>query len=173
MMYAYKRAAVAAARDTNIEAKAFSLGIARVTGGEFSHVEIVLSRNDNGSYKCFSSREPGGTNFADIDLTDQELWKVVNFPTSPVDDARILAWCQGRRGRRYNFVGIAAILNGLAITDPHADFCSQCATEMPQDLFNQWPGLPGYWVAPSGWRDDPRRRGHYELTTGVQSWPVK
>jgi hypothetical protein len=172
MMLAFKRAATAAEREGDA-AKIFSLGIAKVTGGEFSHVEAVLDRNDNGSYRCFSAREPDGTNFADIDLSDASLWAVVNLPTSPSQNERILAWCQGRRGRRYNFSGIEGILLGRAITDSHDDFCSQCCTELLQDNLGLWTGLPPYWVAPSGWRNDPRRRGLFELVSGTQSWPPK
>jgi hypothetical protein len=170
MLFAFKRAAVAAQREGPV-AQVFSLGIARVTGGDFSHVEAVLGRNPNGSYRCFSAREPEGTAFSDIDLTDTELWNIVNYPTAPSQDDLILAWCKGRQGRRYNFAGIAAIANGTRFTDSHDDFCSQCCVELAQDNLDLWPGLPPYWVAPSGWRGDPRRRGLFELLKGLQTWP--
>lgn len=177
MTLAFKNAAHAAAVAANPLEKLFSLEIARVTGGPFSHVEMWLDGRITAA-RCFSSREPGGTQFATIDLSDAGLWTMVDIPYPPIwtdrgaCDAADFAWCQGRENRRYNFVGIMAIEFGGAITSPHDDFCSQCCFEFLQDRRGMLKWARTDWIAPSGFGKDGKRWGLYELVTCAQKLPA-
>jgi hypothetical protein len=133
MILAFKNAAMAVKLATNLPTKIFSEGIARVTGGEFSHVEIWLS-GPKSAARCFAAREPDGTGFTTLDLSDATLWTLVDIPDSDpsleCEQHEDYAWCQGRVGRPYNFPGIVAIELGKPFTAPGMDFCSQCALEI-------------------------------------------
>jgi hypothetical protein len=166
IQFAFKDAAVAATRES-FAGRLFAEGIAHVTGGNFSHVELWLSGPLNAAY-CFSSREPAGTQFTTLDLTDTSLWTIVAAPAALLYE-QVLFWCKGREGRRYNFLGLDGIAIGTPITDPHDDFCSQCQFELLQDCLGIWQGSRSYWIAPSGFGRDGKRFGFYELLTGDQT----
>jgi hypothetical protein len=177
LILAFKNATRAAALAANPLEKLFSLEIARVTGGPFSHVEGWLDGPITAA-RCFSSREPGGTQFATIDLSDGTLWTMVDIDGPPGlgiggPGPGDFAWGQGRENRRYNFIGIMAIEFGGAITSPHDDFCSQCCFEFLQDrrgMFPKWARTD--WIAPSGFGRDGKRFGLHELVTGTQKLPA-
>lgn len=178
---AFKVAEIAAARESGAS-RIFTLGIARVTGGFASHGEIWYYDDITKAW-CFSAREPNGTEFAQIDISDPTLWRIVEVPypaealESPEKLAACIAadyaWLQGRAGRAYNFVGIAAMESGQPITTRWADFCSQCIFEFLQDRRGMFPGWKKTeWIAPSGFGLDGKRFGLYELVTGTQKLPA-
>lgn len=157
--FAFKIAAEAARRENGL-GKIFSEGIAEVTGGKFSHVEIWYDGPQNNAW-CFTAREPDGTGFRQIDLSDATLWEIVDIPylldypddLSQADtDVADYAWMQGRAGRAYGFASILDIeLGKPLVTLPGADICSQCAFEFLQDRRDKWRGFPStFMIAPSG-----------------------
>lgn len=154
MIWAFKNAAEAA-KTESVLGRLFTEGIARVTGGKYSHVQMWLDGPRNAA-RCFSSFEPDGTKFVIQDLTDTALWTLVDSRHG--ESQRLNDWCLGRRGRRYNFTGILGIELGHSLTDPHDDFCSQCCVEGPQDVFGLLPELTGNTVAPSGFVADKHGR---------------
>lgn len=178
MILAFKNAARAAQLETGL-AKIFSDGIARVTGGVYSHVALGLIKDrDSGLWQSFQAIEPDGTGFANLDFDDVSLWTTVDVPNAyawteqAAQYSADLAWCQGRRDRRYNFKGLAAIEFGGQFTDKYDDFCSQVAFEFLQDrrgMFAGWSQTE--WIAPSGFGKDGKRFGLYELMTGSQTLP--
>ena len=158
----FKIAAEAAKIETGAS-KVFSLCISRVTGGRFSHVEIGLHRNPNGTWHSFASREPDGTGFLDIDFSDASLWVPLVIPTNVLEDAQMQAWCQGCDLRPYNMVAILGLLTDEGWTEPHGMICSQCAAKLLQNVKGWFTELPCWAIAPDGFVGDPKRYGLYEL----------
>jgi hypothetical protein len=163
--FAFKIAAEAARVDS-LMGRIYSKAIQKVTGGLYSHVELVIDDSVPAHALSFSSREPSGTGFTHINLTDTALWDVVDG--FAVDKATIMAWCDGRSGRRYNMAGIAGIALGKAISDPADDYCSQCCYEAARYFGRLAPSIPSEFVAPSGMGKDKKRYGLYELLDGTQ-----
>ena len=161
--YAFKDAAEAARRSSGLEA-AFSLEIARVTGGRFSHVECWISGSLDAAL-CFSSREPAGTALRIIDLSDPALWIIVPVATTPVQDVGVRGFCMGSSGRRYDGLGLVGIDLQTGFHDPFDRFCSESGFELGQMCLGIFPHDIDRWmVAPSGGHVR-RRYGLYELLT--------
>jgi hypothetical protein len=165
--FAFHNAAFAADRETNPLAKLFTREIAAVTGGAYSHVEFWLSGPTNAAV-CFSSREPSGTGFSTIDLSNPAEWTIVDIPV--IFDSwtmtKAVWFCKGSDGRAYDGVGIVGIGTGQArVHDPFARFCSEMCAEIGQEVFDLAPlrGKNAWQIAPSG---RPRGGfGLYELLT--------
>ena len=120
-------------------AKLWSLGIALITGGLYSHCEIVLDdkyimapfndtgiivmQHDKGGSLCFSASEmDGGTRFKLIDLKDGK-WDVVGMPD--MDDRRVLNWCQEQQFLHYDWAGLRGFVFPWSKDDPKVLFCSE------------------------------------------------
>ncbi len=98
--------------------------IARESGSPYSHVEFWLSGDVNKAY-CFSSREPLGASYGIIDLTEV-FWEIVPLKLSEIEEARVVAYCDGACGKWYNGIGLLGYrLHDEAINDGHNVFCSQ------------------------------------------------
>jgi len=142
-----------------------SKGIAAVTHGPYSHVELWLGGPQQFAL-CYSSREPVGTGFANIDLTDGSLWRVIPVTISLQLESPLMWFCMGSQGRPYNFKGI----EGIALdTDQHNEserFCSEACFEALQAVTGWWPRIKRWHVAPSGFGKDDRY-GLYELVTAM------
>lgn len=156
-----------------LAAALFSDGIASVTGGKFSHVEIWYDGPQSSAW-CFAAREPDGTGFRRIDLSDATLWEIVDIPGTPENwgDDSDYAWMQGRAGRAYGFASILDIeLGKPLVTLPGADICSQCAFEFLQDRRDKWSGyVHTGMIAPSGDRLLSKGVfGLYDLLKGTQT----
>jgi hypothetical protein len=146
------------------------------TGGQYSHVELVFNPEDGfANALCYSSREPGGTGFKYIDLTNKDEWTVVPLTniTDPHVMEKALWYCKGSSDRAYDYIGICGI--GIDKTDMHwtqARFCSEEVTVVLQEVFGMFPGMHSWRVAPSGFgaTDDLSLHGLYELVTGAQKF---
>jgi hypothetical protein len=138
-------------------------GIAKVTGGEYSHVEIWLD-GAQGAAWCFSSREPVGTGFRTLDLSDPELWRIVPLDLTPQQEERLLWFCMGADGRPYNLLGILGIATDTSCHEKGAWFCSETAYRALQAVTGRWKNGPDPWhVAPSGFEERGDRAGLLEL----------
>lgn len=167
--FAFHNAAFVLAREANPLAKLFTKEIMNFTGGSYSHVEFWL-KGPIDQALCFSSREPLGSSFSTIDLSNRLEWTIIGLPPSDTITMAKAEWfCKGTAGRLYDGVGIVGIGTGQArVHDPYARFCSETCAEIGQQVF-QLPvlsGLNAWQIAPSG---KPRNGfGLYELMVGQQ-----
>ena len=151
--FAFHNAAYTLARETNPLSKLFTAEIMHFTGGMYSHVEFWL-KGEIGEATCFSSREPLGSSFSVIDLSNPAEWTIVEI--GPFDDLTMVEaewFCKGTEGRLYDGVGIVGIGTGQArVHDPYARFCSETCAEIGQKVFNLkvLEGLNAWQIAPSG-----------------------
>lgn len=143
------------------------LEIARITGGLYCHVEAWIDGPVSAAL-CFSSRQPIGTYFATLDLTDKTLWRIVNVPTTPMEDAAIMGFCVGTSGRRYDTFGILGIGLSTTVHDPYDRICSETCFEIAADVLHRMPpGIERWQVAPSGLTCTGKRYGFFELLTAL------
>ncbi len=104
---------------------AWSELIAKETGSPYSHVEGWLSGAPNNAH-CFSSREPHGAGFAQIDLTVSGLWDIVPVILTAEEEALANGFCLGCDGKNYDAIGlIGYALSNPDIHDYSAIFCSE------------------------------------------------
>lgn len=146
----------------------YSEAIYKVTGGEFSHVELVLDWPDPA--RCYSSREPDGTGFMALELSDASTWSIVPLHAPSEQDHLVLLWyCRGSSGRKYDYRGIAGIgLDKSNLQDSSARFCSEEVLTVLQNVLGMFPGVKPWMVAPSGFGKGDGRYGLYELVTGKE-----
>ena len=140
--------------------------IAGVTGGRFSHVELWLN-GPRDRAECYSSREPVGTGFATIDLSDDSLWVTVPLVLSGEQETALYWFCRGSTGRPYDFMGIAGIAMDTRAHSGFARFCSEACCEALQVIGGWWQGIQPWHVAPSGFEGHGDRHGLYELATAA------
>ncbi len=104
---------------------AWSQLIARESGSIYSHVEGWLDGPQNNA-RCFSSREPHGAGFEQIDLTVPGLWDTIPFVCTPEQEALANGFCLGADGKMYDGVGLLGYgLANASIHDYHSLFCSE------------------------------------------------
>jgi hypothetical protein len=166
--YAFKNAARSAQIDGAGAGRLFDEAIARWTGGQYCHVETWLSGAINAA-RCYSARQPCGTGFDTIDLSDCALWRVVRVDTDPYEEAKALGYAIGGEGRPYNMAGIIGIGTDSKISIPWDRFCSQECFRLGTELFasmRKFASIDPLHVAPSG--RPPGGYGMFELLTGVQ-----
>lgn len=133
-------------------AKVWSLGIAAITGGPYSHCEIVFPlsdpRNfpnttlmhDDGGELCFGSAEAdGGTRFKQINLSDGK-WDLVEMPD--LNQKFAMEWCLEHQGIKYDWAGLRGFVFPWDKPNPADLFCSEALIECAQDQFElmKWPG---------------------------------
>jgi hypothetical protein len=111
---------IAAASDSQ-----WSKLVAHASGSIYSHVEGWLDGPKTNA-RCFSSREPHGAGFEQIDLTTPGLWDFLPFPCTPDQEMSANGFCLGADGKLYDGVGLLGFkLADPAIHDYHALFCSE------------------------------------------------
>lgn len=138
------------------------------TGGEFSHVELWLGGPQSAAM-CYSSREPVGTGFATLDLTDAAIWKIVPIPATADQERNAYWFCLGDSGRPYDFIGLAGIgTDQVHLRNTSARFCSNCCAHVMQQCLGMLPGVDPWLIAPSGFDGPGNRHGLYELVTGAE-----
>lgn len=140
----------------------FSSQIQFVTGSKFSHVELWLSGPQDKAM-CYSSREPYGTAFQTVDLSDSKLWEIVHLESTPEQENRVLWFCRGDAGRSYDALGILGIGSGLGAHDEQDRFCSEAIFYILQQVFGFHPEIERWMVAPGWPTADGKRFGLYEL----------
>jgi len=165
LAFAFKVAQRAAELASNPLEAAFSLAIARFTGGKFSHVECWFEGPITAA-RCYSAREPHGTSIETIDLSDTSLWELISVATTRDEDLLVKGFCLGACGRPYDAAGILGIGSNLNIHIPWDRFCSEANFEVPHTLFGFRPTIEPRKVAPSGC--PPGGCGFYELLKGTQ-----
>ena len=133
-------------------AKLWSLGIAAITAGPFSHCELVFDTtdektfpantmlHDSGGNLCFSSSEAdGGTRFKQINLHDGK-WVLWEFPDLNAQVA--MSWCLDHEGLKYDWAGLRGFVFPWDKPNPADLFCSEAVVECAQwqgELLT-WPG---------------------------------
>ena len=100
--------------------------ISKVSKSPYCHVEGWLSGPINNA-RCFSSREPHGAGFQQIDLTTPGLWVITpEIPLTAQEEAAANGFCLGCDGKRYDMAGLAGYaLQNPAIHDYSQVFCSE------------------------------------------------
>src|SRR5208337_632743 len=94
LAFAFKVAQRATELASNPLEAAFSLAIARFTGGKFSHVECWFEGPITAA-RCYSAREPHGTSIETIDLSDTSLWELISVATTRDEDLLVKGFCLG------------------------------------------------------------------------------
>lgn len=135
----------------------FSRAIVWKTGGPYSHVELVLS-GELENAECFSSREPSGTGFTRLNLTDSTLWTVVPLNVSANDAENLHIFCEGCGQKEYDWLGILGFVLPWGEHDDHDRFCSEFCTEALQKVLGMFPGVKAWETSPYAL---------YELVTDV------
>lgn len=127
---------------------AWSELIARESGSIYSHVEMWIGGPQSNA-TCFSSREPHGAGFEQIDLTT-DLWHLVPVVCTPDQELKIEGFCLGTDGKIYDGVGLLGYqFKQPALHDYHAVFCSEvCAAALQKCAAKTLPGVP--WLISPG-----------------------
>ena len=121
--------------------------IAKASNSPYSHVEGWLSGDKNKAL-CFSSREPIGAGFQEIDLT-QKCWDIIEFKLSTQEEFAIVCFCWGANGKEYDLLGLLGYKQGTGWHDDHDVFCSEfwaaCLTQciglpLPKEPWMTSPG---------------------------------
>ena len=94
--------------------------IAKITGSEFSHCELVFS---NGT--CFSASNRDGVRFAKIDF--KEHWVLIDVPLTAEQEYAMLAWCTKQVNPKYDWLGV--FLGWAGIQQSSRWFCSEICAE--------------------------------------------
>jgi hypothetical protein len=155
-------------------AKVWSMAIAAISGGPYSHCELVfpegtektpfselgilVRQHDPGGSLCFSSGEgDGGTRFKLIDLNDGK-WDLVDLPGM---DARVaLNCCREHQFLDYDWAGLRGFVFPWEKANPEDLFCSEAVVECAQ-----WQGELLKW--PGGGRVIPGKTSPNDLATLV------
>lgn len=143
--------------------------ISRVTGSPYCHVEAWIGGPIQ-SAQCFSSRQPHGTSIQTIDLRSDgvNLWRIVQIPTTPLEDAEILGFCKGSSGRKYDEFGIIGIALDTTIHDPYDRICSESCFEVASLIRSFWSEVERWMVAPGCPTPTKfKRYGLFELLAGL------
>jgi hypothetical protein len=149
MRLAFKNGLIAAQHEDQLGAF-FSTSIVKVTGGKYSHVEVVLT-GELSSATTFAAIEPIGCRYATIDLTQPAgLWTVLETPSTQQQIDFINAFCAGSDGKPYDSMGIVGIGAENGVHDPRDRFCSELAVELCQKAQGLFPNFLRWMVAPSG-----------------------
>lgn len=133
--------------------------IAAASGSPYSHIEGWLS-GPLSNAKCFSSREPHGAGFQQLDLGQPGLW-VITAPLKLTADEETLAlgFCLGCDGKNYNGIGLLGYaLHNPAIHDYSQVFCSETWAAIAQHCWSKtlpkqpWQISPGdLYALAKGW----------------------
>jgi hypothetical protein len=125
----------------------FSRAIELKTGSPFSHVEMWLT-GPRENATCFSSREPNGTGYANINLSDPLLWTIIEIPATPEQMEYISWFCEGTGMKDYDFWGILGFVWPWGTHDDHDRFCSEWCTECLQRCLGLWPCVKPWRTSP-------------------------
>ena len=108
------------------------------TRGEYSHVEVVLGRNADGTNICASSSaRDGGVRIKNIKMPSYK-WDLIEVEA---DVAQVRAWFDGQEGKKYDYLAWLGFLWRRETGSRNRWFCSEAvATAL------------GY---ADGWRFDP------------------
>lgn len=100
------------------------------TGGPYSHVELAVSKNANGTYLCISSSEiDGGVRMKSINVDDATKWDCIEL--SQYSLRRIDAWIQKNNGKGYDWMGTFGIaLPAIFRQNKRRWFCSEAVADM-------------------------------------------
>ena len=172
MNLCFKDAELAAQSSNSWMGAFFSRAIKWKTGGRFSHTELWLA-GPKESATCFSSREPGGTGYAVIDLSEmvngQPLWTCIEIPMTPQQMYGANMFVAGIGTRRYDFLGILGFClpqktntfgtpSTFTIHDPTWLFCSETCCMVLQAVLGWFVGVKPWTISPSAL---------YEMVQGV------
>jgi hypothetical protein len=125
----------------------FSKAIAWKTGGPFSHVELWMT-GPRESATCFSSREPDGTGYATIDLSEP-LYTCVEISATPAQMEAVRWFAEGTGKKRYDFLGILGFVVELREHDPARVFCSEWCTLALQRCLGLFPTARPWLISPT------------------------
>lgn len=165
---AFKNAAKAAQMEGGLGAF-FSSAIHLKTGSPYSHVEFWLDGPLNAA-RCFSSREPAGSSWSTLDLTDALLWTIVPIPSATPEQLSHIEWfANGARGRDYDALGIMGVELGNGAHDTSDRFCSEMVFDIGQNCLG-WPKDIPRWLVTPGWTKGGNIHGLYELATSGKLW---
>lgn len=124
----------------------WSMLVATASGSIYSHVEIWLNGDRNKAY-CFSSREPHGAGFQEIDLTTPE-WEIVPIRATPDQQLYVWGYCLGADGKGYDGVGLLGFGKIPAIHDYKALHCSETGANIMSKCLNKTLPKLAWMMAP-------------------------
>lgn len=100
----------------------WSQAISVATGSPLVHVEALVD------HKYFSSREPRGVAFSDIDVTDASKW--IRADLSDVEiTADAINWARSVCGCSYDWLGAIDSISPFHLRDSNSWFCSEVVAE--------------------------------------------
>jgi hypothetical protein len=120
--------------------------ISWVTWGLFSHCELFFPRR----HLCFSSSMRDGGCRVKLIPNNREHWRRLQLPCSWEQEASIWAWCDRRRGLKYDHAGAVF---GPWFGWKHDDdrwYCSEICSAVLRD-FGILPDLPHHLSPSSLW----------------------
>jgi hypothetical protein len=151
---------------------AWSLLIAKESGSMYSHVEVWLD-GPRENARCFSSREPHGAGFQQINLTDA-MWDIFPVFFTPEQESMVNGYCLGCDGKIYDGLGLIGYqFKNASIHDFHAVFCSEVGAAILQKCGGRsmktvpWQTSPGDLA--NFVKSDPLNNVVYNLSPKVQS----
>ena len=118
------------------------------TGSPYCHVELMLAGPIDDA-QCFSSRQPHGTGFANINLRDDKIWDLVVLPLNPSQENALLNFCKGCGSKEYDWVGILGFVLPWGEHDDYDRFCSEICTEALQKVLGWFPDVKPWKTSPA------------------------
>lgn len=118
--------------------------IADHDGGPFGHAELVFS--DGNAFS--SSIRDGGTRFKRI-VFDPDKWRFVPLNINAQQESIVRAWCDQRKGLKYDLVGVLAFKLPWRRHDRGKWFCSEACTAALKRL-GYFSGIRPERVSPNG-----------------------
>lgn len=114
--------------------------------GSYSHMEVVLADNGDGTFLCASSAPGVGVRIVSMELPERD-WDIVE---GPGDAAQAHAWFAERINAPYDYIGLLGFILRPVTGDTRGKYwCSQACLE-----------AIGY---PGAWREDPNSA--YDVVT--------
>jgi hypothetical protein len=114
------------------------------TKGPLVHVELWLTGARENA-ECFSSRQPHGTGYAHVNLTN---YVCIEIPATQLQMDETRLWCAGVGWKRYNWTAILGFVAPSKIDDRTDMTCSECCTKWAQDVMDMFPAVDARTVSP-------------------------
>jgi hypothetical protein len=123
--------------------------VAKVSGSPYCHVEGWLSGPATNA-RCFSSREPHGAGFEQLDLTAPGRWVILPaLDLTPEQESLAWGYCLGCDGKNYDGVGLIGFaLHDQKIHDYSSIFCSETWAAIAQHCWSKTLPVQPWQISP-------------------------
>lgn len=123
---------------TKIHYRVFHYGTCIFTLSRYSHCELII---DQTAYSS-SARDNGVRSKTIPDINDSDRWDIFHLPN--LDTKKALEVFESRKGRKYDYLGVARYIFPFLKNSKNRDYCSEIVSLMaglvdtektPEDVF--------------------------------------